>query len=209
MEVLPPDPLNQVRSQSEYRCSLWRSMFQDIRIGIGGGAEGLLAEIVCLLSGPFLPCLTILLSDLIFYHDGASVSSHRSHDYATSVKLSSTSSALGHFGYRLIACPPFFHATWFYIHDSRAISRELKQPHYIFEFGAIALVLFHVANYPPEFIRPTPIPVTIKTSQGRERAGVRNWFETMQVSGMAYRLCRASFLVRPSAHLSAAPSQKK
>lgn len=118
MEVLPPDPLNQVRSQSEYRRSLWRSMFQDIRIGIGGGAEGLLAEMVCLLSGPFLPCLTILLSDLIFYHDGASVSSHRSHDYATSVKLSSTSSALGHFGYRLIACPPFFHATWFYIHDS-------------------------------------------------------------------------------------------
>jgi hypothetical protein len=67
-------------------------MFQDIRVG--GGAEGLLAGMVCRFSVPFLPCLTILLSDLIFYHDVAIVCSRRSHDYANSVKLSSTSSAL-------------------------------------------------------------------------------------------------------------------
>jgi hypothetical protein len=92
MELLPLDPLNRVHSQSEYRRSLWRSMFQDSRIG--GGAEGLLAGMVRLLSAPFLPCLTILLSDLIFYHDVATVCSRRSHDYANSVELSSMSSAL-------------------------------------------------------------------------------------------------------------------
>ena len=57
---------------------------------------------------PFPLFLTVLLSELILDRDLAIIPSRRSHYHATSINLSSTSFALGHFGYRLIACPLFF-----------------------------------------------------------------------------------------------------
>ena len=43
-----------------------------------------------------------------------------------------------------------------------------------------------------------------RTPQIFEKAVVCNWCETMQGSGVSYRLCRASFIVRASAHLRCA-----
>jgi hypothetical protein len=59
-----------------------------------------------------------MLSELILDHDLATIPSHRSHYHATSVKLLSTSFALRHFGYRLIACPLFLETALFRINDS-------------------------------------------------------------------------------------------
>ena len=109
-------------------------------------------------------------------------SSCRSHDYPTSIKLSSTSSALGYFRYQLISS--LFLCRVFYIHLESS------------EFDTNALVSIHVAGYPPEGINMSPTLIGIRQSkpQRLKKAVVRNWCETMQASGLSSRLCFASFL---------------
>jgi len=53
---------------------------------------------------------------------------------------------------------PFFsHRVVLHSPLSRAMSRELKRRHHVFEFGAIALVFIHLAGYPPEFVYQTAV----------------------------------------------------
>ena len=71
---------------------------------------------------------------------------------------------------------------------SRAMPRELKRRHHVFEFGAIALVFIHLAGYPPEFVYPT------RPDRGRGQL-------VSDDASIYSRLCRA---VRTLAHLLSA-----
>jgi len=141
------EPSSFSKRMSFLTLAVYVPIYQDKR-----RAEGLPATRVCiLLSASFLACLTILLSDLP--PRCGHVSSSRSHDYATSVKLPS-----GIFKIRLSSnCMSlFFHArgcifTTFQGNISRpqATSPCLRTWWYDWP------VIDHLASYPPEFIRPT------------------------------------------------------
>ena len=79
------------------------------------------------------------------------------------------------------------------------MSRERKPYRHVFDFGTIAPT-------PPATLLYTPNANSINQSKPAEveKAVVRNWCEAMQASGVSYRLCRASFSVRASAHLRCA-----
>jgi hypothetical protein len=148
-------------------------------IQIVGEQECLACQVCFFLSIPFQPCLTVPLSALIFDRYLAIVSSRCSPYYCRS-------------GYRLIArhlllIPPCSVFT--------TLQGDVSRTSPVFELGAIALVLIHLARYPPEFtnILPTPIPVIQSKPTNVEKTVMRNWCETMQASDVSSRFCRAKF----------------
>jgi len=80
------------------------------------------------------------------------------------------------------------------------MSREREPYRHVFDLGTIVpthrLVTLLYPSNANSVNQSKPAEV--------EKVVVRNWCETMQASGVSYRLCRASFSVRASAHLRCA-----